>query len=83
MKKEIDSLIQTLTLFSKDKGMQFGIDKRVLLVMRIVQVVNSKCIQLPDDRTFKSLKVEKRYKCLKVLESERVLPIEMKAKFEK
>lgn len=34
--REMDSLVQTVRIFSNDFGMAFGINKRVLLVMRRV-----------------------------------------------
>lgn len=80
--KKIDSLIQTIRLISKDIGMEFGINKCTILVMKRGQVIKSEGIQIPDCHTGKSLKKEKSYKYLGVLESEKVLVIEMQTKID-
>ena len=32
--KELDTLIQTIRIYSKDGGIEFGIEKRALLIMK-------------------------------------------------
>ena len=54
--KALDSLIQTVRIFSTDIGMQFGIDKCAILVMKKGKIVKSDGIQLPNDKVIKSLK---------------------------
>ena len=54
--KALDSLIQTVRIFSTDIGMQFGIDKCAMLVMKKGKIVKSDGIQLPNDKVIKSLK---------------------------
>ena len=39
--KALDSLIQTIRIFSEDIGMQFGIDKCVMLVVKRGKTVKS------------------------------------------
>ena len=51
--KGLDSLVQTASVFSKDIGMQFGIEKCAMLVMEIGKIVESVGIQLPDGEVFK------------------------------
>ena len=46
--KELDSLIQTVRLFSADIGMEFGIEKCAVLVMKKGKLVKSERIVLPD-----------------------------------
>ena len=53
--KALDSLIQTVRIFSTDIGMQFGIDKCAMLVMKKGKIVKSDGIQLPNDKVIKSL----------------------------
>lgn len=49
--------MQTGRLFNVE-GMEFGIDKRAILVMRTGQIVSSNGIRLPDEQRFKELKGE-------------------------
>ena len=48
--KELDSLIQTVRVFSKDIGMQFGIEKCSTLVMKRGKRIKSDGIKMPDDQ---------------------------------
>ena len=40
-KMALDSLIQALRIFSEDTGMQFGVDKFAMLVMKKGKIVKS------------------------------------------
>ena len=53
IEKELDSLVQTIRIFSKDIGMEFAIEKSAVLV--IEEVVKSVGIELSDDKVMKSL----------------------------
>ena len=54
--KGLDSLVQTVRVFSEDIGMlQFGIEKCAMLVMEKGKVVNSVDIELPDGKVMTSL----------------------------
>lgn len=46
--KELSSLVQTIRVFSKHMGMEFGIEKYAMLVMKKGINVKSVGIQLPD-----------------------------------
>ena len=46
--KGLDSLVQTVCVFSRDIGMEFGIEKCVMLVMEKGKIVKSVGIELPD-----------------------------------
>ena len=79
--KVLDSLIQTVRIFSEDtgmqfgidNGMQFGIDKCAILVMEKGKIVNSDGIQLPNDKLIKSLEEGESYKYSGVLEADEVM----------
>ena len=43
----LDSLVQTVCAFSEDIGMEFGIDKYVMLVMEKRKIVKSVGVELP------------------------------------
>ena len=52
--KALDSLTQTVRIFSEDIGVQYGIDKFAMLMMKKGKIVKSDCIQLPNDKVIKS-----------------------------
>ena len=53
--KQLDSLVQTLRVFSEDIGREFGIEKCAMLVMEKGKIVKSFGIELPDGKVIKSL----------------------------
>ena len=53
--KELDSLVQTIHIFSKDIGMEFVIEKCAMLVIEKGKIVKSVGIELSDGRVIKSL----------------------------
>ena len=53
--KRLDSLVQTVSCFSEDMGIEFGIEKCATLVMEKGKIVKSVGIELPDDKVIKSL----------------------------
>ena len=53
--KRLDSLVQTVHVFSKDIGMEFVIEKCAMLVMEKGKIVKSVGIELPDGKVIKSL----------------------------
>ncbi|CAB3978867.1 Hypothetical predicted protein [Paramuricea clavata] len=81
-KEQIDSLVKTVHIVSKDIGMEFGIKKCGMLVMKRGKIVECNGIQLPDEETIKSVK-EDGYKYLGILELDKVMEGEMKRKFVK
>ena len=76
--QELDSLVQTVRIFSNDMGMQFGISKCAMLEMKRGKAVQSEGIELPSGETIKSLENEKGYKYLGVLQFDSVKSKEMK-----
>ena len=53
--KELDSLVQTIRFFSKDIGMEFGLERCAMLVIEKGKIVISVGIELPDGKVIKSL----------------------------
>ena len=51
----LDSLVQTVHVFSEDIGMEFGIEKYAMLVMEKGKIVKSVGIELPNGKVIKSL----------------------------
>ena len=76
--KELDSLMQTVRVFSKDIGMDFGIEKSSMLIMKRGKKAKSDEITLPDNIVIKSLKEGEGYKYLGILQIDEVQEKEMK-----
>ena len=76
--KGVDSLIQRVRVFCEDIGMEFGIEKCAVLVMKRGKVVKSKGIKLPDYKTIQGLNDGDSYKYLGILEADRITHEEMK-----
>ena len=68
--KGLDSLVQTVRVFSEDIGMEFGIEKCAILVMEKGKIVKSVGIELSDGKVIKSLQEGESYKYLGLLEAE-------------
>ena len=51
--KELDSLVQTICIFSKDREMEFGVEKCAMVVTEKVKIVKSVGIELPDSKVIK------------------------------
>ena len=64
---DLDKLINVVSVFSRDIGMEFGLDKCAVLVMK--RGIKARCegIQLPDGRMMEALD-DDGYKYLGVLE---------------
>ena len=76
--KALDSLVQTVRVFSEDIGMVFGTEKFAMLVMEKGKIVKSVGIELPGDKVIKSLQEGESYKYLGILDADKCLEEEMK-----
>ena len=74
----MDSLVQTVRVFSEDIGMEFGIEKCAMSVMEKGRIVKSVGIEFPDGKVIKSLQEGESYKYLRVLEADKFLEEKMK-----
>ena len=78
----LNSLIQTVRIFSSDIGMEFGLDKCGVLVMKRGKVVRSEGIELPNGQKMAEIDLE-GYKYLGILEYDEVKSVAMKEKVKK
>ena len=69
----MDSLVQTIRVFSEDIGPEFGIEKYAMLVIEKGKIVKSVGIELPDGKIIKSLREGESYKYLEILEVDNFL----------
>ena len=76
--KGLDSLVQTVRVFSEHIGMEFGIEKCAILVMEKGKIVKLVGIKLPDGEVIKSLDKGEIYKYLGTLEADKFLEEKMK-----
>ena len=74
----MDPFVQTVRVFRKDVGMEFGIEKCAVLVMDKGKIVKSVGIQLPDGNVINSLQEGESYKYLGILEADKFLEEKMK-----
>ena len=72
------SLVQTVCVFSKDIGMEFGIEKCAMLVMEKGKIVKPVGIDLPDGKIINLLKESESYKYLRILEADKFLEEKIK-----
>ena len=80
--KQIDTLVNTLRVFSDDIRMEFGISKCAILIMKRGKIVKCDGIVMPGNEVMKSLE-EEGYKYLGILEIDNVKHEEMKEKLKR
>ena len=73
----LDSLVQTVAVFSQDIGMEFDIEKCAMLVTE-KRKMKSVGIELPDGKFIKSLQKVECYKYLGILEADKSFKEKMK-----
>ena len=81
-KNQIDSLVQTMHIFSENIGMQFGIKKCGVLIMERGKVIREDGIRLSDRQLMKDTG-ETGYTYLGILKTDKIKEKEMKEKFSK
>ena len=81
--KALDSLVQTVRIFTSDIRMEFGIEKCATLIQKRGKVVRSDGFKLPDDKVINSLQDKDGYKYLGILQVDKVKGQEMKEKIAK
>ena len=68
-KKELDTLIQTVRIYSQDIGMEFGIEKCDLLVMKSSKRHMMEGVELPNQVKIRTLGEKEIYKFLGILKA--------------
>ena len=81
--KELETLIYTVRIYSRDIGMEFGIEKCAMLVMKSCKRHLTDRIELPNKDKIKSLAENETYKYLGILEADTIKQAEMKEKIQK
>ena len=78
-KEQVESLVNTVQLISKDIGMEFGVAKCGMLVMKRGKVIECEGIMLPGGEVVKVIEDE-GYRYLGVLEKDDIMVMRMKEK---
>ena len=71
--KELETLIHTVRIYSQDIGMEFGIEKCAMLVMKSGKRHLTDGMELPNQDRIRTLAENKTYKYLGILESDTIV----------
>ena len=80
---ELETLLHTFRIYSQDIGMEFGIEKCALLVMKSGKQHLTDGIELPNQDKIKTLAENETFKYLGILESDTIKQVAMKNKIQK
>ena len=81
--KELETLIHTVRIYSQDIGIEFGIEKYALLIMKSGKRHLTDGIELPNQDKIRTLAENETYKYLGILEADTIKQVEMKNKIQK
>ncbi len=81
--KEEETLIHAVRIYSQDVGMEFGIEKCEMLVMKSGKRHMTDEMELPNQDKIRTLGVNETYKYLGILEAETTKQVEIKSKIQK
>ena len=83
MKKELETLIHTIRMYSRDIGMEFGIEKCAILVIKSGKRQLTDEMELLNQDKIKTLAENETYKYLGILEADTIKQVERKDKIQK
>ena len=81
--KELEARIHTVRIYSQDIGMEFGIEKCALLVMKNCKRNWTDRMELPNQDKIRTLGENETYKYLGILEADTIKQVQMKDKIQK
>ena len=81
--KELETLIHTVRIYNRDIGMEFGIEKCAMLVMKSGKRQLCDGIELPNKDKIKRLAENETYAYLGILEAETIKQVKVKNKIQK
>ena len=79
-KKELETVIQTVRIYSQDIGIEFGKEKCAMLVMKSVKRHITEGVELPNQVVIRTLREKETYKFFGILEVGTIKQQEMKEK---
>ena len=83
MKKELETLIHEVRIYSQDIGMEFDIEKCAMLVMKSAKRHLTVGMELSNQDKIRTLAENETYKYLGILEADTIKQEEMKEKIQK
>ena len=83
MKKELETLIHAVRIYSQDIGMKFGIKKCAMLVMKSDKRHRTDGMELPNQDKIRTLVENETYKYVGILEAGTNKQVQMKDKIQK
>ena len=78
--KELETLVYAVRIYSKDIGMEFGIEKSAMLVMKNGKRHLTDKMELLNQEGIRKLIEKETYKYLNILEADTIKQVEMKGK---
>ena len=81
--KELENLEQAVRIYSEDTGMEFGIEKCAMFIMKSGKQHMTEGIELPNQEKTRTLWEKETYKYLGILEADTIKHAEMKEKNKK
>ena len=81
--KELETLMHTVRIYSYDIGMEFGIEKCNMLVIKSVKQHLTDGMELPNQDKIRTLGEKETYKYLGILEADTIKQVERKNKIQK
>ena len=82
-KKELETLIQVVRIYSQDFGMEFGTEKCKMLIIKSGKRHMTEEINLPNQEKIRTHWEMETYKYLGILEADTIKPVEMKEKIKR
>ena len=76
--RELETLIHTVRIYSQDIGMEFGIEKCALFVMKSGKRHMTDGMELPNHDRIRTLEEKETYKYLGILEADTIKQVQMK-----
>ena len=81
--KELETLIHAVIIYSQDVGMEFGIEKCAMLVMKSGKRHMTHGMELPNHDKIRTLRENETNKYLSILEADTIKQVQMKDKIRK
>ena len=79
--KKLETLIEVVRIYNQDIGIEWGIEKCGMLIIKSRKRQRTKGIELPNQGKIRTLGEKKTYNYLKILEVDTIKHAEMKEKF--
>ena len=76
--KELETLIHEVRIYSQDIGMEFGIEKCAMLVMKSSKRHITDGMELPNHNRIRTLEENETYKYLGILDADTIKQVQMK-----